>query len=179
MVYKVECRTFDGKRLSLWAIGLSATFLVLIGLDLTSDYRDGVPWRHLLIEIILFALSLGMLIYFGRHYFLLTQTKIGLLEQDLASARQQALQWREANRELVAGLARQIQLQFQVWRLTPAENQVGMLLLKGLSLAEIAELRNASERTIRDQARAVYGKAGVAGRAELSAFFLEDLLPGV
>jgi len=35
---------------------------------------------------------------------------------------------------------------------------------------------NTSERTIRDQARAVYRKSGVAGRTELSAFFLEDLL---
>lgn len=33
-----------------------------------------------------------------------------------------------------------------------------------------------SERTIRAQARSIYAKAGLSGRAALSAFFLEDLL---
>jgi DNA-binding CsgD family transcriptional regulator len=41
---------------------------------------------------------------------------------------------------------------------------------------EVAKVRGTSERTARDQARAIYRKAGVSGRAELSAFFLEDLL---
>ncbi len=91
-------------------------------------------------------------------------------------ATQQAQQWREANRELIAGLAVQIQKQFDDWQLTPAEAKVGFLILKGLSHAEIVSLRHASERTIRDQARAVYRKSGTAGRSELSAFFLEDLL---
>jgi DNA-binding NarL/FixJ family response regulator len=53
---------------------------------------------------------------------------------------------------------------------------VGLLLLKGLSLKEAAEARQTSERTVRQQALAVYRKAGLAGRAELAAFFLEDLL---
>ena len=34
-----------------------------------------------------------------------------------------------------------------------------------------------TERTVRDQAGAIYRKSGLAGRAELSAYFLEDLLP--
>ena len=50
------------------------------------------------------------------------------------------------------------------------------LLLKGLSLREIAQLRDTSERTVREQARSVYRKAGINGRASLSAYFLEDLL---
>jgi DNA-binding NarL/FixJ family response regulator len=37
-------------------------------------------------------------------------------------------------------------------------------------------LQGRSERTVRQHAIAVYSKAKVAGRAELSAFFLEDLL---
>ena len=52
-------------------------------------------------------------------------------------------------------------------RLSPAEREVGLLLLKGLSLKEVAETRQTSERTVRQQALAVYRKAGLAGRAEL------------
>jgi DNA-binding NarL/FixJ family response regulator len=121
-------------------------------------------------------LSLAGIVYFGRLYYHFAQSKINLLTHDLALANQQAQQWREANHELIAGLAVQIQKQFDIWQLTPAEAEVGMLMLKGLSHSEIADVRNASERTVRDQARAIYRKSGLTGRTELSAFFLEDLL---
>jgi len=52
-----------------------------------------------------------------------------------------------------------------------------MLLLKGLGHREVAQVRGTSERTARQQALSIYRKAGLSGRAELSAFFLEDLLP--
>ena len=42
--------------------------------------------------------------------------------------------------------------------------------------ADLAETLAVSERTVRQQALAVYAKSGLAGRAELAAFFLEDLL---
>lgn len=164
------------KRLTQWAIGLSTLVLILITLDIANDYRDGVPWQHLLIEWLILMLSLIGVIYFSRRFYRLTQSKLGSLRQDLALANQQAQHWRAENRELIAGLAAQIQQQFESWQLTRAEAEVGMLLLKGLSLTEIAQVRAASERTIRDQARAIYRKSGVAGRSELSAFFLEDLL---
>lgn len=166
----------DDKRFIQWAIALSLFVFVLITLDFLGDYRDGVPWMHLLTEGLILMLSLAGIVYFGRLYYQFAQSKINLLTQDLALANQQAQQWREANRELIAGLAVQIQKQFDSWQLTPAEAEVGMLMLKGLSHSEIAHMRNASERTVRDQARAVYRKSGVTGRTELSAFFLEDLL---
>jgi hypothetical protein len=50
---------------------------------------------------------------------------------------------------------------------------VAWLLLKGVSLQDIGAARNTSPRTARDQASAVYRKAGVAGRAELSALLLD------
>jgi len=63
------------------------------------------------------------------------------------------------------------------WGLTAAETEVARLLLLGLSMKDIAVARGTSERTAREQAQAVYRKGHLAGRAELSAFFLEDLLP--
>ena len=58
----------------------------------------------------------------------------------------------------------------------------GVILMRGIDLTdeeEIAFATNRSERTVRQHAVAVYGKSGLGGRAELSAFFLEDLmLPG-
>ena len=60
--------------------------------------------------------------------------------------------------------------------LTPTEKEVALLLLKGLGHREAADVMNRSERTVRQHAVAVYKKSGLSGRAELSAFFLEDLL---
>ncbi|HEX5687410.1 MAG TPA: helix-turn-helix transcriptional regulator [Ideonella sp.] len=98
------------------------------------------------------------------------------LLQGLDEARQQGERWRADSHLLLNGLSEAIDLQFRRWSLTEAERQVAMLLLKGLSSKEIAVMRQSSERTVREQARAVYAKAGLSGRAALSAYFLEDLL---
>lgn len=74
------------------------------------------------------------------------------------------------------GLRRALDRQFARWSLSPAEREVLLLLLKGLSHKEIAEVRSTSETTVRQQALALYRKSGLASRTELSAFFLEDLL---
>jgi DNA-binding CsgD family transcriptional regulator len=69
-----------------------------------------------------------------------------------------------------------INQQFQTWSLTPAERDVAFLALKGLDVAEIAELRGAAQGTVRAQLTRIYSKAGVSGRAQFAAFFVEDLL---
>lgn len=98
------------------------------------------------------------------------------LLRDLEVARLQGQRWRSEARTLINGLGEAIEGQFSRWNLTDAEREVALLLLKGFSLKEVAAVRATSERTIRAQARSLYGKAGVTGRAALSAFFLEDLL---
>ena len=81
------------------------------------------------------------------------------------------------SRKYLDGLSRSIDLQLDQWQLSVAEKDVAFLLLKGLSLKEIAAARGTTEKTARVQSSAVYAKSGLAGRSELSAFFLEDLLP--
>lgn len=99
-----------------------------------------------------------------------------VLLRDLEIARVQGQRWRSEARAMLNGLGDAIEAQFTRWSLTDAEREVALLLLKGLSLKEIASVRVTAERTIRAQAQSVYAKAGVTGRAALSAFFLEDLL---
>ncbi|XHC09295.1 helix-turn-helix transcriptional regulator [Labrenzia sp. ac12] len=73
-------------------------------------------------------------------------------------------------------LARIIDAQFSEWGLTPAESDVGLLALKGLDLSEIAQLRGAAQGTVRAQLTRIYAKAGVSGRHQFAAWFVEDLL---
>ncbi len=75
-------------------------------------------------------------------------------------------------------LAHTIRQQFAAWRLTPAEQDVGVLALKGLDVAEIAQARGSAPGTVRAQLTRIYAKAGVSGRAQFAAWFVEDLLAG-
>lgn len=176
-----ENRSFDmsdvlfGTRASTAILLLFGAMSVLIGWDLITDYESGTDWLHLAIEsLILLAAAAGLVWLCLR--FLRLRDAAQLLTRDLMAARAEAQRWREDSRDLLRGLGVAIERQFVRWKLTPAESEVGLLLLKGLSHKEAARIRGTSERTVRQQARSLYVKAGLAGRSELSAFFLEDLL---
>ena len=128
-----------------------------------------------LVSVVPIVLLFSVPSYLVYRSFLVYKSQL-LLVRDLDAARIQGRQWRDETRALLRGLGEAIDRQFLTWNLTDAERDVGLLLLKGLSLKEIAAVRVTSERTIRAQARSVYAKAGLSGRAALSAFFLEDLL---
>jgi DNA-binding CsgD family transcriptional regulator len=150
------------------AIGLFTVIALLIGWDLFWDFQEGLTWGNLLLEIaILLSAASGILLFWR---------KLQRAQAALTAARIETRAWREETRALLKGLGVVIQQQFSDWQLTRAESEVGLFLLKGLSHKEIAELRHTSERTIREQARALYRKSGLSGRSALSAFFLEDLL---
>ncbi len=97
------------------------------------------------------------------------------LSEHLVAARADADRWRLEAEDALAGLSVAIERQFERWGLTEAERSVALLLLRGLSHKEIAAQRDTSERTVRQQALAIYRKVGVHSRSELSAYFLHDL----
>jgi DNA-binding CsgD family transcriptional regulator len=146
---------------------------VLIGVDLVEDWQHGSEGLHLGLEsIVLVLAAAGLWLLRDR----VRRERAARAPGPAGEASAAAESWRRDTEALAAGLGRAIDSQFQQWRLTEAEREVALLLLKGLSLREIAGLRETSERTVRQQSLAVYRKAGLAGRAELSAYFLEDLL---
>ena len=65
---------------------------------------------------------------------------------------------------------------FAEWALSPAERDVALFAIKGMSTAEIGALRNTSEGTVKAQTNAIYRKAGVSGRSQLWSLFIEDLM---
>lgn len=69
-----------------------------------------------------------------------------------------------------------LEQRFDDWGLTPAERDVAAFTVKGLSIAEVARLRNAAEGTVKAQLGAVYRKAGLAGRHRLISALIEDML---
>lgn len=78
---------------------------------------------------------------------------------------------------LASGAFREVmEERFTDWGLTPAERDVALFAIKGLSLQEMAALRQVSEGTIKAQTNAIYRKAGVSGRTQLLSLFIEDLM---
>ncbi len=146
--------------------------------DLALDAPES-PWSlHVLFELGLLVLSLGAVAYLwlgwrdARH-------RLGRTRSELEARGAERDAWRGRAEKMLRGLGAEIDEQLQTWGLTPVERETALLLLKGYGHREIAALQEKSERTVRQHAVAVYRKSGLSGRAELSAFFLEDLLlPG-
>lgn len=161
----------EPQRLKHWEIAGFLAIAALMAVDLAIDYAEGAGWRHIAAELVILVIAAGGALFI---WLQLKETR-----QRLTVAREEANQWRDENRELLEGFSAAIARQFERWELTAAETEIGFLLLKGLSHKEIARLRDTSERTVREQSRAIYRKSGVQGRAAFSAFFMENLmLPG-
>lgn len=163
------------------AMALMFGLFFLIGgvmlFDVMTDYREGVSVAHLLVEsVVLLLAGVGCGVVLIRGYQ--ARRSLATLRNDLQHAQRRAVHWQRENEKQVQGIAQSIKAQFAAWGYTEAESDVALLLIKGLSHREIASLRNTSERTVRHQAQAAYRKASLPGRTALSAFFLEDMLPG-
>jgi len=164
----------DGSAITLLRLARAVLLVVaaLIAADLVLDARGGADAGHVVVEGAAALLALGCAALLG----LRLRRSVAALASQLDRAREDAARYRREAGDLLAGLGAAIDAQFEAWGLTEAEREVGLLLLKGLSLKDVARIRGTSERTAREQAQAVYRKGELAGRADLSAFFLEDLL---
>ena len=171
--------TSEGKLLA----GVLLAFVViavLAAIDLASDLREGTTRGHVIAEGGVFVVGLLGAVLMARRLMVVVRgaradrAEMLTLAERLKVTEADAKRWRDEAGEILGGLGAALDRQFERWALSPAEKEVGLLLLK-----EIAEVRSVSEATARQQARAVYKKAGLSGRNDLAAFFLEGLLlPG-
>jgi DNA-binding NarL/FixJ family response regulator len=148
---------------------LPATVLMLAMLffvyDIVSDViADGDSMAHIGIELAVFIAISFVLFGELRH--------VKSLDREIRHERSKSAR-------LAGELLTVMQQQFSDWGLSPSESEVALLLIKGLSMKEIAEARQVKEKTIRSQATSIYTKCGYAGRHELSAHFIEDLMSQV
>lgn len=69
-----------------------------------------------------------------------------------------------------------IQDRFRQWQFSPAERDVGLLALRGMTLGAIATARGVAEGTVKAQLHQVLRKAGVGSRSEFIAMVMDELL---
>ena len=143
--------------------------------DFLKDILHGDDWLHVSLEMITVFLSFWGIIMLVQQINNRTQEisklnkKVEESQKDLALSHTKL---KEIGREYSIYLHKQ----FDDWNLTPSEKEVALILLKGLSFKEMAEVRNTKEKTIRQQASTIYKKSKVSGRHEFSAWFFEDML---
>jgi len=152
-----------------------ATVVVASGVDLVSDLSHGADAEHMIKEAIIVCLSLLAIAWLLRDLHQ-QRLEIRSLQQELDTANRSQAHPKKYVLEARRKLGNVVTQQFSEWQLTGSETEVGWLLLKGLSLKEIAMLRNTQEKTVRQQASSIYKKAGVSGRHAFSAWFIEDIL---
>jgi DNA-binding CsgD family transcriptional regulator len=162
----------SGMRLALGGVLLAIVVggAIDLMLDAPTHWRSG----HVLYELGLIAGGVAGTVWLWRNWKHATE-RAGSLQLALGERQAERDAWRARAAQALQGLARAVSEQFRAWELTPAEREIALLLLKGQSHKQIAAATDRSERIVRQHAVALYGKAGVSGRAELAAFFLGDL----
>ncbi len=151
---------------TLWGLlaiqaGCAAFFLFDVTADFAGWGEQGFGFDDDLVELVVVAgLILGLL-------YTALELRALLQRQERA----------EAQLKIASGAFFELLDQnFEEWALTPSERDVALLAIKGLSLAEIADIRQTKQGTIKAQCNAIYQKAGVSGRPQLLSLFIEELM---
>jgi DNA-binding CsgD family transcriptional regulator len=173
MLRKMNSRsgTLADSLIALFLLILTAATVV----DLAVEDQGDLLSLHALTEGLVSVVSLTGFIFLFRRVKA-DQRTIATVSGQLHLKSKEATLWKKQASVFLKGLSIEIQAQFDRWSLTKAEREVALWLLKGFSHKEIASFSDRSERTVRQHSSMVYQKSGLTGRAELAAFFLEDLL---
>jgi DNA-binding CsgD family transcriptional regulator len=154
---------------------LLAAMAVAGTVDLLTDSPRVWQGSHAVVELAFILLGVAAAILLLRGWRE-TERSLAGVRESLAARGAERDHWRTLAQNALRGLGEAMDRQFDEWALTPAEKETAMFLLKGYSHKESASLTGRSERTVRQHAVSVYRKSGLAGRAELAAFFFEDML---
>lgn len=132
------------------------------------------PWRYALLGFAIAAL-LALAVAWQRRSAKVRTGELKRALDALSEIRAQLATRGDKSDPGNAGERTAIARQLEAWGLSSAELEIGWMILKGLQFKEIAAARGTSERTVRQQAQAIYAKSGIPNRSEFSAHFLEDL----
>lgn len=166
----------DGDRRLQLILVAALTAIVLGGTaDLILDRPERWFSFHVIFETVMIAGALVMATALWLGWWR-AERSARELRRSLEERRAERDAWRESAEHALEGLGAAINAKFDEWELTPAERQVALYLLKGHTHKWIARYTDRSHQTVRQHAAAVYRKADLSGRAELSAFFLEGLM---
>lgn len=173
--FEAEGNAAGDRRLRVMLVVVLLVMAVSGAVDVVLDGPD--DWRsgHVLYELLLIVAALATTAALW-HQWTRAERRLAVTRHALDVRQAERDAWRASAERALQGLGAAIDAQLVRWGLTATEREIALLLLKGRSHKEIAYSSGRSERTVRQHAVAVYQKSGLAGRAELAAFFLEGLM---
>ena len=143
---------------------------VFFGADVVADFlssegtaRSASGHWHLAVEL-LATLSLWAAIVFEAWYITRLLRRKAQLERNVSIAS--------------AAMHEVIEAFLGEWRLTAAEREVANLLIKGLTIGEIAKIRGNAEGTVKAHLNAIYRKSGTRNRGDLLSLIIDQLIDG-
>ena len=160
---------FQAMNLKLPLIGLLVYCISLLAftVDFLAEVTDwkflsAIPWvlHEIFTLMTLVGFCVGM--YFIARSYRLAASNTRYLMKQLDAAK--------------GAFQRGIDEYFEEWGLSEAEKDIALLTIKGMTISEIAEIRNTKQSTIKTQSSAIYKKAGVSSRAQLVSLLIEELL---
>ena len=153
-------------------MGILLSSMAFFGFDVVSDISahvlGGLSYTrsdlvHLVFEVLAVA-GLGYAVVTLRAYHRLLRAE--------AEATKDTIQMLRGN------FGQVLQNKFEDWGLTIAERDVTLLIIRGLSVAEIASARNTAQGTIKTQSTSIFRKIGVRSKTELMSVIIDEFLDG-
>lgn len=153
----------EARRVTLLALTLALQSLACVFFiaDAAADFpKIGVELHASFEALVALALIIG--------------TGLGALEMRRTLSR---IRQAEETLSLASGAFDEVlRRRFAEWGLTPSESEVALFALKGLEVAEIAQLRGTAPGTVRAQLNQIYTKSGSANRGQFVSLFVEELM---
>lgn len=139
--------------------------VILFGIDLVTEvvYWVGHPSQtgHLVLEAMAILCLLTAIIFEWSEGKRLMNKSI-MLEENLSMAQKTVYEM--------------IETHFDRWTLTPSERDIAGFVVKGLSTAQIADLRGCSEATVKAHLNAVFRKSGSRNRTDMLGQVIDSLI---
>ncbi|MFN4141767.1 helix-turn-helix transcriptional regulator [Aestuariivirga sp.] len=130
--------------------------------DVVADYSEMLTMDWHLVPEALASIALFVGIGFEIFYLMHLLQRKASLERSVGMAS--------------AALQDVIQSHFDEWKLTASERDVAALMVKGLSISEIAGVRGTAEGTVKAHLNAIYRKANARNRAEVLSTIMDTLI---
>ena len=140
----------------------AVAYIYEFAMEVTGFEPIMIPWEwH---EVLMIMILLGFLTGFVVIWkaYLVLRHRNQAVEQQLSLAKD--------------AFGKELDKRMASWGLSEAETEVARLTIKGMSLDEIARLRQTQVGTIKTQSSSIYKKAGVRTRSQLSSLIIEELL---
>jgi len=142
--------------------------------DILYDLKQGSSWIHLAQESLLAIAAMALFVWLVTD-LKREQLRNQQLESDLQSLNDRQAQLKAKLRKAQRNFADLVRAQLEQWQLTPSEQEIAWLLLKGYNSKEISAFRGTAEKTVRNQLTSIYRKSELRDKQAFISWFVDDL----